>query len=140
MYRTRKERERVNILLGFVLVIFLFMRYNKTHPDLEVEETNNEDQFNEDSEKTIDQQLEKEPDLYTWIKKGTKGVTVKKAQMRMNMYIDYLNSESPHMPQRPKLKLDGIFGNKTEFWVEQMTDKKGTNLHLLRKKYYELVD
>jgi hypothetical protein len=158
-----KNQKNNFIIAAFVLALLLLIRKSQN------EETNLTD---EQLEKSLiepkQEALKKEPYLYDWLKFGSRGEAVKRVQMRLNYIVDlakkYKNCEyvkyhaffsSLVSGQMKPLKIDGIYGNKTEdfVWslnryVAELTTEFGegklpevffqTSLYSTRKNYYIL--
>lgn len=153
MFKNKKQKN-TTIILAIVLVALLWWKFIKNNPE------NEEEQNSEVLEKQLEQpeeQIKKEPDLYNWVQLGSKGSTVKKVQTRLqlisslvnNKYDIWFNDENGtnshllkiynlYKDDYKKFKVDGIFGRKTEHFINVVMGKDGTNIFLLRKKYVDI--
>lgn len=150
-----KKQNNFTMLLAVLLVILLLWKYiiNNT------EEIENPEELKKELNKPIEQQQKKEEDLYKWVSKGDRNNTVKKVQKRLQLISKYVCKNDVwkakadnddfrwlntiynlYKDKYQEFKVDGIFGTKTDQFVNIVMGKKGTNIFLLRKKYLDIVN
>lgn len=147
----KKKDLTTTYVLAVVLIVLFLWRYI-LNSSSENEESISDDKISEQNVLTEEQNKKIEPDLYTWVHSGSRGTTVKKVQKRLNLIysklryypIDNMSQNQldwfERMAIHDKLKVDGIFGKKTEDFVNAVMGRKGTNLFLLRNKYLDIVN
>lgn len=146
------KSDNTMIVLVVVFVILLLWKLFKSSPEVSEEKLNVEEKQKE----TPEQKQKTEPYVYEWKQKGDKGEAVKKIQKRAqligkiiqdNFGIKHGNAsqwfqdihDSFDNEDYKTLKIDGIFGIKTERVVKAITDKKDTSLDNIRNKYNEIA-